>query len=523
MFEPAAAAGEKPWAPVRMTKPYGEGKQETKLPTEKPPARPRKSPDAPRKSPDKGASTMEQVDSDGGKTAVERKTSEKAPESPARPKMAPPAGPPLTRTARAKLTKGKADSPLPQPAGTTREKKRLPTLQVYARRLCAEIGPRPAGSSAERQAADFIERAMSAKGAEVIVEPFRTEQSALPFQLVAGLFPPFAVIMFLMSPAVAFALITLGFLSLQLQTYRVNLLRLFQEKGESANIVSRIAPSEPLDRGTMKVVLVAHYDSPITNQSRLPYAEKVERFFASWNMAALGLLFMLYTVGLALAVLKAQHGAQHWIWAVSLPLVLPSLAALLLFADRWWRGDPSAGANDNASGTAVLLGLQRHYWKTPPRHVELWFAATGGGAASSRGITQLLREHRRELGKAYFINIEEVGRRQLLCLKREGAFLPFAANRKMLKKAQGIAFNETQFGLKFAGRRVKRHEGIKLLTKGKRAITVTSCPKRKTSRSARVRPDEYDGLDVQTLRRAYDFVQTLLDNIDNSVRGARLP
>ncbi len=520
IFELPAGAGDKPWEPVRLTKPYGEGKEKAEISTDKADTRHPKSDAAPAGRAEEEGVTQLDGAAVASKTAVKSPSPPPAPEKVARPKVEKPAGPPLTRTERAQLAKGKTDMPSPQPAGTTREKKKLPTLQVYARRLCAEIGPRPTGSGAERQAADFIERVMSAKGAEVSVEPFRTEKSAMPLQVIAGLLPLLAVALFPMSPATGFALITLGFLAMPLQAYRVNVLRLFQEKGESANIVSRILPSEPPDRKVVKVVLLSHYDSPATNQSRLPYAEKIERFFSGWNMAALGLMFMLYTVGLGLSVLKAVHGAQHWIWALSLPLALPSLAALLVMADRWWRGEPSAGANDNASGTAVLLALQRHYWKTPPRHVELWFAATGAGAASSRGVTRLLREHGHELNKAYFINIEEVGRRQLLCLKREGAFIPFSANRKILKKARGIGFNETQFSLKIAGRRVQRHEGIKLLAKRQRAITVTSCPKRKASRSARVRPDEYDGLDVQTLRRSYDFVQALLENIDNSARGA---
>lgn len=357
-----------------------------------------------------------------------------------------------------------------------------------------------------------------------MVEPFRTEKSAMPFQLAAGLLPLTAAVVFPASPAIAFTLIGLGFLAYQLQAYRVNVLRLFQEKGDSANVISRIKPSEESAKRATKVVLLSHYDSPIVTHSRLPYAEKIDRLAESFGMAALGLLFMLYTVGLALHVLKAEDVAQDWIWAISLPLALPSLAMVLLLAERWWRGEPSNGANDNASGTAVLLALQRHYWKTPPRHMELWFAATGGGAVSSAGVSHLLKQHGRELSKAYFINIEEVGRRELLCLKREGALLPFRANQWLLGKAQDIAFDQAQFGVGFTGR-MARHEGIKLLSKRKRALTVTSRPKRRIARPSRARSDDYDdydGMDIQTLRRAYEFVQALVEKIDKSAKDARI-
>ncbi len=385
-----------------------------------------------------------------------------------------------------------------------------------------EIGARPAGSSSEHQAADFIERVMAAKSAPVTVESFRTEASSLPLQLAAGVMPLAGVVFFLLSPALAFILVTLGFLAYQLQAYHVNIFRLFQGKDESSNIISRIEPSET-SGDSARVVLVAHYDSPILSQSRLPYADRLDRFAKGWSMVALALLFMLYLVGLGLNVLKAEHAAQHWIWVISLFTILPSLTMVLLLADRWWRADPSPGANDNASGTAVLLALQRHYWKTPPRHVEFWFAATGAGAAGSAGIKNLLRQHRRELSKAFFINIEEVGRRQLLCLKREGAFIPFAASRKLLGKARGIAYQHTQLAVEFAGRGLARHQGLPLLAKRRRAITVTSCPKRRSARSARPRPDDYDSLDIQTLRKAYEFVQLLMENLDRSTRGDRVP
>lgn len=528
------AAAEKPWAPVRVNKPYGDGKEkrepkepmfeaeksrEAKPPTaekakvaaeESPEAQPPSSDDSPIKA--KARTTA-------------APTKKAAPVAETRPTARPaPGGPPRTRTERAREAKGKRDLGPPKPAGTTKEKekKKLPTLQVYARRLCLEIGARPAGSTAEHQAADFIERVMSAKGAPVTVDVFRTEASAIPLQLLAGVMPLAGVVVFLLSPALAFVLVTLGFLAYQLHAYRVNVLRVFQGKHESANIVSRIEPSEQ-SAGATKVVLLSHYDSPLMNQSRLPYADKLERFSRGWSMATLGLLFVLYLIGLALYVLKAEHGAQHWIWIISLFLILPSLAMVLLLTDRWWRGDPSPGANDNASGTAVLLALQRHYWRTPPRHVEFWFAATGAGAAGSAGIKNLLREHRDELGKAYFINIEEVGRRQLLCLKREGAFVPFSASRKLLGKAKGIAFHQTQLEMEFAGRGMARHQGVRLMAKRRRALTVTSCPKRRTARSSRPRADDYDGLDIQTLRKAYEFVQALLENLDHSTRGDRIP
>ncbi len=529
------STAEKHWAPVRVNKPYGDskGKRESKEPMFEV-ARSRKAQESTvakiRTTPEESTEEPASSEDDGGpgKPAESDRsmTADTKPSpSQARPAARPaPAGPPCTRTERAREAKGKRDLGPPKPAGTTkeREKKKLPTLQVYARRLCLEIGARPAGSSAEHQAADFIERVMSAKGAPVTLDTFRTEASDLPLQLTASVLPLAGVAIFLLSPALAFVLVTIGFLAYQLFAYRVNLMRLFQGKHESANIVSRIEPSVPSE-GAPKVVLVSHYDSPLVNHSRLPYADKLERFSRGWSMLALALLFMIYLVGLALFVLKAEHGAQHWIWIISLFLMLPSLAMALLLTDRWWRGEPSPGANDNASGTAVLLALQRHYWKTPPRHVELWFAATGAGAAGSAGIKNLLRQYRGDLGKAYFINIEEVGRRQLLCLKREGAFIPFSASRKLLNKAKGIAFHQTQLAMDFAGRGMTRHQGVQLLAKRRRALTVTSCPKRRTARSARPRPDDYDSLDISTLRKAYEFVQALLESMDHSTRGDHIP
>ncbi len=549
IIDAPAESGEKPWAPVRITRKEdaGEDGSENRNPSRRvkdsaedrkpakekkpakdnepakdadylsepfsPPAKP-KTPSRPQ--PKKATGTSGKP---SGAALAEATKSARKPSTEGKPASA---APPRTRREKTGLGKGLDELLRPKPAGATREKKKLPVLQVYARRLCVEIGARPAGSRGEQQAADFIERVMSEGGAPAMVESFRTEKSALPFQLVTALLPVGAAVFFLASPPVAFILIVLGFLGYQLRAYHVNMFRIIQEKKDSSNVISQVEPREPPDKGAPQIVLLSHYDSPAVSSSRIPYAEKIESFWASWGGMVLGLMFLLYTVGMGLYVLKAEHGAQQWIWAISLPFVLPSLALLLLVTEVWWRGEKSMGANDNASGTAVLLALQRHYRKTPPRHAEIWFAATGGGAANSAGVSNLIRQHGSELSKAYFINIEEVGRRQLLCLRREGALFPFHANRKLLSKAKGIAFRDTQFGVSFAGRSMTRHEGLKLLTKRRRALTVTSCPKRKTARSAKPRPDDYDGLDLQALRKTYEFVKALVEDIDENADGPRI-
>ncbi len=536
--EDKQGSAEMPRAPAKLTNPYGDGKRrsgghssasprhassegkesepEESEPLFQPAGEPRTA-----KLPAKPASSSRARDKEKTDRVEGERGSQTSRRIAATERRAP-AGPPLTRQERAKAAKETArrkQAELPAPA---REKKKLPSLQVYARRLCMEIGARPAGSCAERQAADFIARVMSGGGAEVSVEPFRTERSGLPFQMTAGLLPLAAVLLFPINPVISFVLVTLGFLAYQLVSYRVNAFRIFQSKEESANIISRIEPTEPPSQGAPVIVMLGHYDSPTVSQSRIPYAERIQSLASRLSLTFLGLLFMLYTVGMGLYILKAEQSAQDWIWGLSLPLPLPSLALVILMAERLWRGEPSLGANDNASGTAVLLALQRHYWRTRPRRAELWFVAVGGGAASSAGINHLLREHRSELAKAYFINLEEVGRRQLLCLKREGAFLPFSANRQLISRAKGIAFRETQYGLAFSGSRTERHGGLKLLAKGRRLMTVTSCPRRRNARAARARPDDYGRLDVQTLRKAYDFVQALTNNIDRTAKGPRL-
>ncbi|MHB8779883.1 MAG: M28 family peptidase [Candidatus Geothermincolia bacterium] len=392
------------------------------------------------------------------------------------------------------------------------ERKRLPLLQSYARKLSAEIGSRPAGSRAEAAAAAFIEATMSARHADVVVEEFRAPRSPLLADAMTVLLPLFAVLAYVISPAAGFIVIVCGMIVYQLRDYGALPLDFLQLKCDSANVISRIQPASEDDRRTPTLVCFAHYDSPVADtQSRLA------SFFAGRSghrltFASILLIFMLYLVGVGALVLKAPDSFRNAIWWLSLAGAVPVAVAAALALDRLMRHEPSAGANDNASGVAVLLGLQRRFQRKPPAHIAIWFVATGAGAGGSAGIRDLLEEHSEELGRAYFVSLESVGRKRLRCIRREGALFSYRANRKLLAHGEAVAEKHAQFGVGSGTGGKASYEMLRLLARRRRAMTLRG-------EMNLAGGDEYDALDPDTLRDAYDFMVAFINSFDKSARS----
>jgi hypothetical protein len=398
-----------------------------------------------------------------------------------------------------------------------KEKKRLPLLQSYARKISHDIGPRPPASRAEARAAEFIEATMASRGVPVEVESFRAGRGPFLAPLLCALLPLAAVVLFPLSPIWGFLLATAGYVYYQAQAYGADPLGALLRRGESANVISRAEPKDPPAKGAVKLVLLSHYDSPTQPQSRFLAGLFGTRSGSRLMLASVGIIFMLYLLGVGAYVLKAQSGLLSWVWSLSLLPALPSLLLGTYALDGMLRGKPSAGADDNASGVAVLLALQRRFTRRPPQNLEVWFVATGSGTAGAAGLKNLLHEHGSELRKAYFVNIDRVGGKATRCWQKEGLLLSFRANRRLLAHARRLADRHTQYGVELARSPEWPGECLRLLSSGRRAMTISSL-----SQDGRAGDDAYEGLDAQVLRRVYDFMVALMQELDEACRGSRL-
>ena len=276
--------------------------------------------------------------------------------------------------------------------------------------LAGEIGFRVATTEGEHRAANYIEQEMQCYGLqEIRQEPFpcATESMSGIFPylytiLGSSLIAPFAPLLgisgMLASPA---ALIS------ELRTGKGPITWLTR-KGTSHNVIG-ILPARSERKA--RVVLLAHYDAVRVRNFMKPSEGKSPLRFL---MPLLGLSYVtaigssiLNTVTRRRKNMQVAHVTQRVsgvAGAALLTLTTPLLMGQMI------QGIDGEGANDNASGVAVLLSLAEQMVQTPLENTEVWFVATGGEEIGLVGSRAFAEKHGKELKDAYFFAVDTVGK-----------------------------------------------------------------------------------------------------------------
>lgn len=298
-------------------------------------------------------------------------------------------------------------------------------------------GPRPAGSAAERRAQAYAAARLRAAGARVNTEAFATAPTFTWMWLaVAGLLLVAALAPWLALPgwagALAGGLGAVGFWGIGAQNLPVyRLLPMVP----SQNVVGRLAPRGAVRR---RAVLVAHADS---TRAALLFAPAQVRHFGrnfGLNLAA-GALAALAAAGWWLA----PHPGWRWL---ALPALVPLAygAGVLIHRElccRWVQG-----ANDNASGVAVTLGLVEHLARHPLEQTEVWAVITGAEEVGfPTGAICFRDRHRADLRRAAILVIDNVGRGDLRYLTGEGSFRFHRAAPALLALARDLCARHPQW------------------------------------------------------------------------------
>ncbi len=225
----------------------------------------------------------------------------------------------------------------------------------YLRELADTIGPRPATTDAEAQAADMIEAVFKTRGLDVERQEFdcpRTYSWAyviyhvltMGAAVAAGwpmlIWPAFAV-----SAVVAFVM----FMDLDTRWGLSSIM----PKGPSQNIVAKHIPRARRGERVRRVVVVAHYDSAIASLAFSPGLAK--------NFAITFGLMKIITFGVPVLILADAlpftSAADPYLWYATMAFSAYLLVPTLINAHRELFMHATDGANDNASGVAAMLGV----------------------------------------------------------------------------------------------------------------------------------------------------------------------
>ncbi len=235
-------------------------------------------------------------------------------------------------------------------------------LMEYAEYLSKEIGPRPAGTEEEQQAALYItERFQKDSGFSAQIEEFTSSSniegiSAIPCLIVivvailGMIFPMFTIPAFILAAASA-ALYTLEAFGHPLVTKAL-------ARGASQNVVAKYQPNMGKDSSARgrKIILIAHYNSGKVTPGLVRTIESIKLPISIGLLCVAGIVAAAFFLLLHVFINAGVGGIVINVLTVITLIICayPILRAIL------YRVAPyNEGANNNASGTAALIEVAR--------------------------------------------------------------------------------------------------------------------------------------------------------------------
>ena len=228
--------------------------------------------------------------------------------------------------------------------------------------LSQEIGPRPAGTEEEQQAALYItERLQKDAHLSAQIEDFTCNSNALMTPIICYGVAIVAVLLGIILPVIAIPATVLALAAAGIAISEAldhPILSQAFTKGVSQNIVAKYEPTQSSDAAgsrRRKVIVVANYDS---GKVRRETAGVFVRALRPLRYGALGGM-VVAAVFMLLRGVVLSEGAASLVLAVLAGVCLIPSAVLLVFALLEKFGPFTEAANDNASGVAVMLEVAR--------------------------------------------------------------------------------------------------------------------------------------------------------------------
>ena len=235
------------------------------------------------------------------------------------------------------------------------------------KRVCEQIGPRPAGFEGEKKAQDYVEKVMSPIADEVTRESFTLSPKAfmswvtidgvlaliaavLGIVAFTGAVPQLADIFHIAS--IVLCVISIFFLVGEFLLYK-KVLDPFFKKEESSNVICKIKAKSEVKR---RIIIGGHIDSAY--EWRYTYMGGPKMVTAVVAGAVLGLLL---TLVVGIIGMFTDNSSANIVLIVLQAIVVPFLASVIFFVN--WKLVVD-GANDDLTGVftsmAVLLYLKNN-------------------------------------------------------------------------------------------------------------------------------------------------------------------
>lgn len=392
-------------------------------------------------------------------------------------------------------------------------------LDVYSQRalehiryLSETIGGRGSCTPAERRAGEYVSDQLRQIGlSEIRSETFQAIPSTYrPYILALSSALLGILLAWILDSRAAFTLgailCALGAWAMFRETeFSPNWTRRLLPKAESQNVIGIISPHGEVHQ---HAVLCAHID---THRTPIFYSSKTWHSLFGLLVAA---AFASMVVGAIVYVLGFSF---DWVWIRWTGLALAPMIVFALGMSLHADFTPfSPGANDNASGVGVVLGLAQRLSVEPLYRTEVWLVFTGCEEVSSYGIQAFLDSHANQLGEdAIYLILDEVGIGTPKYLTSDGLILKRRTHPQALQLARRVSSNLPdieiieEVGIAYTDALSATKRGLISLS-----IGSTPDPLKGEFPHWHQMSDTWDTITLKTLAQVHSFTWQLLKDID---------
>lgn len=334
-------------------------------------------------------------------------------------------------------------------------------LLAWIRLLAEEIGPRRPTSAAEARAAEAVRARLEVRGLDAGLERFdgyATFAAQFGVVLALGVAPALLprrarLARATLAAASAAGLLTEGGLAATPISDALS-------RRPSQNLVATI---EPAGEAKRTVCLMCHLD---TSRSGLMFDPRFTPHLETW----LNLQSAACIVQAGEPLLSRARAGRAILAAARAVLA----AGLALLAERELRGEDVPGANDNASGAAVVAELALELAASPPGETRVVALMTGCEESGLLGAQAFLRS--RVTRDWLFLNVDNVGGPATLrFLRQEGLARKWDADPGLASIAARISTERSDLGLRASeGPIGLTYDATPVLARGGRALTLVA-------------------------------------------------
>ncbi len=295
--------------------------------------------------------------------------------------------------------------------------------------LQTEVGTRRAGSDGERKAQDWLRARCEALGLHVELDEFKFIGSER--------YRPLVSLFTLLMIGVSVALIVSGQFTLGLLPFAAMFiyfsffaknLELRLANTPSRNVLAGLGRSvseymnDP-QKGAA-VLVCAHYDTPRNMPAFLAPLRGSLRFFGPLGLFGMILLVGVWALSM-LCIFSGSDTCQEFtvklagiLGPAALILNAPYFSFMLIASlyNLFGKKTDAPGADDNGSGTALVLEVARRLKENPPENTDIFFAFWGAEERGLFGSRQFIRRYAGQFDRRnlYVLNADCVGVGQTL-------------------------------------------------------------------------------------------------------------